>query len=117
MAPGVSREALQLPRQIDEHADLVLVAVARGERVLAERALERHAELEGDELGQLIDEAVRMAEHAADVAHHGLGRHGAEGDDLRDALAPARGFAVTLDHVLDHPVAAVHAEIDVEIGQ
>src|SRR3970282_1615501 len=38
-------------------------------------------------------------------------RHGAEGDDLRDAVGP-----VTALHILDHPVAPVLAEIDVEVG-
>ena len=52
-----------------------------------------------------------MPEHARDVAHHGLRGHRAVGDDLRDALA-----AVALRHVVDHAVAAVHAEVDVEVG-
>ena len=52
-----------------------------------------------------------MAQHAAGVAHHRLGRHGAEGDDLTDAVA-----AVLRSHIIDDLVAAVHAEVDVEIG-
>src|SRR5690606_18644996 len=45
------------------------------------------------------------------VAYHRLGRHGTEGDDLAHRVAP-----VGLGHVVDHPVAAVHAEVDVEVG-
>jgi hypothetical protein len=51
-----------------------------------------------------------MAQHPAHVAHHRLGRHGAVGGDLRHPVA-----AVALGDVFDHPVAAFHAEIDVEI--
>src|SRR3569832_2297452 len=48
---------------------------------------------------------------AAGVAHHRLGRHRAVGDDLRHALA-----AIALHYVIDHAVAAFHAEVDVEVG-
>ncbi len=75
------------------------------------RVVQRDAELEGNELGDLVDEAVTHSEHATDVAHHGLRGHGAVGDDLRDPLA-----AVLLRHVLDDAVAAFHAEVDVEVG-
>ena len=37
--------------------------------------------------------------------------HGAEGDDLRDVLAP-----VLLGDVIDDLAAAVHAEVDVDVG-
>ncbi len=92
--------------------DLLLGVVEALElRLFLQRVIERDAELEGNELRDPVDKAVGHAEHAADVAHHGLRRHGAVGDDLRDALA-----AVLLRHVVDDPVAAVHAEVDVEVG-
>ena len=69
------------------------------------------ARRERDQLGELVDEVVGQVEHPADVAHHRLRRHGAEGGDLRH-----RCGAVLLLHVLDHPVAAVLAEVDVEVG-
>ena len=75
------------------------------------RVVERDAELERNELGDLVDVAVTHAEHAAHVAHHRLRRHGAVGDDLRDALA-----SVLLRDVFDDAVAPVHAEVDVEVG-
>ena len=85
---GVAGEALERARQIDELAHLILVLVEALElRLLLERAIERDAELEGNELGDAVDVAVGHAEHAPDVAHHRLGGHGAVGDDLRDALA------------------------------
>src|SRR5690606_29847542 len=65
----------------------------------------------GDQLGDAVDEAVRVAEHAAGVAHHGFGGHGAVGDDLADAVA-----AVLAGDVVDDLVAPVHAEVDVEVG-
>ena len=109
---GVAGQAFERARQLDEVSDLVLALVQALElRLLLQRAIERDAELEGNELGDAIDVAVGHAEHAADVAHYGLRRHGAVGDDLRHALAP-----VLFRDVIDHPVAAVHAEVDVEIG-
>jgi hypothetical protein len=78
--------------------------------LLGERIIERNAELERNQFGDAVDEAVGMSEHAADIAHHGLGGHGAVGDDLRHAIVAVLG-----GHVLDHAVAALHAEVDVEV--
>ena len=55
-----------------------------------------------------VDEAVTHAEHSPDIAHHGLGRERAVGDDLRDPVA-----AVFVGDVFDDPIAAFHAEVDV----
>ena len=52
-----------------------------------------------------------MTLHAADIAHHGFGRHGAVSDDLRDTLGAVFG-----GDVLNDPVAPRHAEVDVEVG-
>ena len=115
---GVAGEVFQLPRQVDQVADVVLVAVAvdqflrRGlAAAFAHRVLQRHAQDVGDKLGHAVDQAVREAEHAAGIAHHRLGRHRAVGDDLADAVA-----AVLARDVVDHLVAPVHAEVDVEVG-
>ena len=51
-----------------------------------------------------------MPEHAARIAHRRLRRHRAVGDDLADAIA-----TVFLRDVVDHLVAADHAEVDVEV--
>ena len=52
-----------------------------------------------------------MIEGAAYILDGGLGGHGVEGDDLGD-LFPA----VLAGDVVDHFSAAVHAEVDVDIG-
>ena len=68
------------------------------------------AGLERDQLGDAVAEEVRQVEHAADVAHRGLRGHRAERRDLRHRLG-----AVLLLHVADHAVAAILAEVDVEV--
>jgi hypothetical protein len=62
------------------------------------------------ELGELVDLPVGHLQHAAHVAQHAAGEQGAEGDDLPDLL-----LAVALLHVLDHTLAALDAEVDVEV--
>ena len=63
-------------------------------------------------LGQPIDALQRHVEHPADVLDGGLGRHRAEGGDLGDAR-----LAVLLPDVGDHLLAAVLAEVDVDVGR
>ena len=65
----------------------------------------------GHELAQAVDLAIGHLQHAAHVAQDGAGLQLAEGDDVGDALG-----AVALAHIGDHLVAAVLAEVDVEIG-
>ena len=72
--------------------------------VTGRRGILRH------ELGQLVDLPVRHLQHAADVAQHAARLQRAEGDDLRHLIAP-----VALLHIADHLVAAVLAEVDVEV--
>ena len=64
----------------------------------------------GIELGQLVAEIVGQIQHAAHVAHHCLGGHGAKGGDLRNAIGAVLG-----PHVIDDTVAAVLAKVDVEV--
>ena len=64
----------------------------------------------GISFAMLSAKAVAVAEHARDVADHRLRGHRAVGDDLRDAVAP-----VALGDVIDDPVAALHAEVHVEV--
>ena len=63
-----------------------------------------------DELGQLVDLPVGHFEHAPDIAQHATRQQCSEGDDLCDI-----GLAIALLHVTDHVLAALDAEIDVEI--
>ena len=121
---GIAGQVLQLQGEVDEVADVVLGLVALPEfaddpvrfllraRAGPDRVFQRHrvGRLQRDQLGQSVDEAVREAEHAAGIAQHRLRRHGAVGDDLGDAVA-----AVLARDVVDDLVAAVHAEVDVEV--
>ncbi|MNS88353.1 hypothetical protein D3C72_1223240 [compost metagenome] len=70
-----------------------------------------HADFERDHLRQTVRQAIGLALHPRHVADHSLGGHGTEGDDLAYRVA-----TVLLGHVVDHPIATVHAEVDVEVG-
>ena len=110
---GVAVEAFELLRDVDQ---------ARDRRILVAQMLERGIAvdrlLQGDGIGRVVrhhlaepvDLAVGHLQHAADVAQDGARLQRAEGDDLGDAVA-----AVFLLDVADHLVAAVFAEVDVEV--
>ena len=114
-AGGVDRvladQALERPREVDD--------LLRG-RLGVVRVLEVGARLEAvgerlarpfrDQLRDLVDDAVGDLEHPAGVAHGGAGGHRPEGDDLGDAVA-----AVLLGDVIDHALAAVDGEVDVDV--
>ena len=114
MGRGVAEQAFDLKRDVHQARDL-FVAVAQF--LQARFALDGLAECHGlgrverDQRGNLVDLAIGHAEHAADVAHRRLRLQLAEGDDLRDAVG-----AVFAHDVLDDLVAAVLAEVDVEVG-
>src|SRR3546814_17313558 len=57
-----------------------------------------------------VDLRIGHLQHAADIAQGGARLQLAEGDDLGDAVV-----AVLVLHVADHLVAAVLAEVDVEV--
>ena len=88
--------------------------VARGlqPRLVLDGALERDrvGRVLRHQLAEPVDLAVGHLQHAADVAQHAARLQRAEGDDLRHLVA-----AVALLHVADHLVAAVLAEVDVEV--
>ena len=106
--PGHALEPLRDTEQVGDARVVLLHLAQRG--VLLESLVERHVEHRGDLLGHAVDVGVGHVHHAADVAHHGLRLHGAEGDDLRDVLAP-----VLARDVLDHLAPAALAEVDVDI--
>ena len=72
--------------------------------------VKRDLELIRDELGDAVHFTVGHVHHAADVAEDALGEHAAEGDDLADVVAP-----VFFLNIADDLVAALHAEVDVDI--
>ena len=66
----------------------------------------------GDQLVDLLDAGQRDVQHPADVLDRRLGLERAEGADLGDV-----GVAVLVPDVLDHLVAALLAEVDVDVGR
>ncbi len=78
---------------------------ARPQRRVAPHDQRRH------ELGDLVADEVRVAEHACGVAHRGPRLDGGEGDDLRDVVPP-----VALGRVLDHLAAVAGVEVHVDVG-
>ena len=110
---GVARQAFELHRQVEQPADVGIVAILGGELADAvQRALEvpRLGRVVGDELGEAVDLAVAHLQHAAGVLEHGAGLQAAEGDDLGNPVA-----AVFALDVGDHLVAVGFAEVDVEV--
>ncbi|QYU67449.1 DUF3857 and transglutaminase domain-containing protein [Leptolyngbya sp. 15MV] len=110
---GVAVAAFQLLRDVEQAGDLlVLVAHGLKPRLALDRLRQRDGlgGVERNEGGDAVHLPIGQAHDAADIPHRRLGLKLAEGDDLRDAVG-----AVFLHHVADHLVAAVLAEIDVEI--
>ena len=110
---GVAQQALDRPGDVEQARDLrVAAGLLAQARLVGERLLDRdrlHA-LHRDQLREPVDLAVGHLQHAADVADRGLGEQRAEGDDLGHPVA-----AVALLDVGDDLLAAVHAEVDVEV--
>ena len=84
---------------------------SRSAGAICERLVELDAELVRDRLGDAVDLAVGVAEHAADVADRGPGEHRAERDDLGDVV-----LAVLAPDVGDDLVAPAVLEVDVDVG-
>ncbi len=106
-----ARQALERLRKLDDfaryriHIDQ-LAQFAPGLHLLAECL----AWTFRDQLGDLVDNAVRNLEHAAGVAHGRACSHCRERDDLCDAVA-----AVFLRDVVDDALAARNGEVDVHV--
>ena len=115
-AGGVDRVGAREPfERLRELEDLLRDGIAvDGLAQLAVRLQafgERLAGAFGDQLGDLVDDAVGHFEHAAGVADGGACGHRREGDDLRDAVA-----AVLLGDVVDDALASGDGEVDVHVG-
>ena len=112
MGAGMAGHALQRERHVQKSPHL---RVALGQllelRADFQRLGQRHVQREGNGLGHLIHGGIAHSQHAAHVSHHGLGLHGAEGDDLRDVIR-----AIFARHVIDHLLPAFIAEVDVQVG-
>ncbi len=111
---GMARQALELARDSRRRARTTgspsRAACSRGSSSMARGERNRIGRILRHELAQLVDLAVGHLQHAADVAQHAARLQRAEGDDLRDLIA-----AVAFLHIADHLVAAVLAEIDIEV--
>ena len=106
-------QALELLRDVEGALDhRIAVALGLQPRLAVDRLRQRHRRrrILRHQLAELVDLPVRHLQHAADVAQHAARLQRAEGDDLRHLVA-----AVALLHVADHLVAAVLAEVDVEV--
>ncbi len=109
---GTASNAFELERHLPDFPGVLVNGEEVAQRLLHFVGLfQRHADFEGNHLRQPISQAVGLALHPRHVAHHGLGGHGAEGDDLADRIT-----AICLGHVIDDPVATIHAKVDVEVG-
>ena len=107
----VPRHALELLRELDDSPH----ALVRGDHVAQgladlEGLVELDTELVRNGLGDAVDIAVGVAEHAPDVPDGRAGQHRAEGDDLGDVV-----LAVFPGDIRDHLVPAVVLEVDVDV--
>ena len=109
--PALRTRPSSFLRSVDQLADLrvAFVRLLQRRRFL-ERVFQLDVQRGRDHLGDAVHIGVRHVHGAAHVFDRGLGRHGAEGDDLRHVLA-----AVLAGDVVDDFAAPVHAEIDVDI--
>ena len=112
MLAGITGQALQRACQIDEGANLFIAFIEILEVLAVLQGLfEGDAQLKRNQLGDPVDKAIGVAQHAPDVPHHRLGGHAAVSDYLGYAVAPVGG-----GDVVDDLVAAIHAEVDIEVG-
>ncbi|CRQ25772.1 hypothetical protein PAERUG_E16_London_17_VIM_2_04_14_00132 [Pseudomonas aeruginosa] len=109
---GTASDAFQLEGHLPDLGGFLVALEEVAEHFfLLVGLIQGHADFERDHLRQPVGETVGLALDPRHVAYHSLRRHGAEGDDLAHRVAP-----VGVGHVVDHPVAALHAEVDVEVG-
>ena len=111
MLTHVAGQPLQCAPHVDDCADLLVVPVEPVQLLgFLQSLVQRHADLEWNELCDPVHESVGLAHDSADVPDHGPGGHGAVGGDLGNVVP-----AVFPRHVLDDAVAAFHAEVHVEV--
>ena len=112
MLTGVTRDAFQLARHVDQRFNFFVGFVDfRQLRFGFKRFCQRHARIGRHQLGDTINKPVRVAQHAADVTDNRFRRHRTERNNLRYRIT-----AVHIGDVLDHLVAFLHAEVDVKVG-
>ena len=113
MGGGVAQQPLDLLGIVQQAGDHLFLRGLAQARLVGQRLgdADRLHPFDRDHLRQPVDLPVGHLQHAAHVAHGGLGQKRAEGDDLPHLVA-----AIAVLHVGDHLFPAVHAEVDVEVG-
>ena len=112
MFTGVTGDPFELTRHVDQRFNLFVRLVnLRQLRLGFKRFRQRHTRIGRYQLGNAVHKAVRVAQHAANIADNRFRRHGAEGDNLRDRIA-----TVHVRDVFNHLVALLHTEVNVEVG-
>ena len=108
----IAREAFEAQRHIEHFLNArVLFGEFFETRLRRDGVLQLDVEDVRHQLGDAVHVGEAHVEHAAHVFDRGARAQRIEGDDLGDLLA-----AIFLGDVLDHFAAAVHAEIDIDIG-
>ncbi len=112
MHADIPRQTLQLQRKRPEFGDFffVLDPLTDG-RFLVQRFFQRHFKLVRNQFGKLVDKVVAQIQHPPNVTDHSLCGHGAKGHNLRHRMS-----AIFLLDVVNYPVTAFLAEINIEIG-
>src|SRR5205085_88135 len=110
---GVADGALDGLGGVDQAPELRLPVVQRLELgTVFERAIDGNAQRHGgNELGNAVNLAERVAQSAADIADGRAGEEASIGDDLRDVVA-----TVSADDVVNDFVAPVVGEVHVDVG-
>ncbi|OQA30784.1 MAG: hypothetical protein BWY57_02651 [Betaproteobacteria bacterium ADurb.Bin341] len=117
MHADIAGQIFQLFRQGKKLADGLAVLFVRHQglerRFLGQRLGERQWLVLHDrnELGNVIAQGIGQVKDTADIAHHRLRRHGAEGGDLAHRFS-----TVTLADIFDDTPTVVLTEIDVKVG-
>src|SRR5690348_3244678 len=107
-------EAFELLRDVESALDhRIAIAFRLQLRLALDRLLERNrrGRILRNQFAQLVDLAIGHLQHATDVTQHATRLQRAEGDDLRNLVAP-----ISLLYVTNDFVASVLTEIDIEIG-
>ena len=113
MDSGVAHQTFEFQGSIHQlfYLWLAFISLLQGGRIL-ERLGDGDVKSIGDHLGDAVHVGIGNVHGAAHVFDGGLGGHGAEGNDLGHVFAP-----VFAGNVVNHLAPAVHAEINVNIGQ
>ena len=113
MGRGVSIQALDLHRDIDELANLLVGTALLAKLFLGLQRLrdgDRVGRVAGDQLGNAVDLRIGHFENAPDITQRGARLQRSKGDDLGDLVE-----TVFFLHIADHLFPPVLAEIDIEV--